>query len=124
MELFHDPRLLKEGEQPRYQWYWAGNPEETEILTPDLKYTVKRHVVVKRIITVEGLLINAEAAQLSKSLEADGMLGKRRERAQEKEQKWKSPEQEWLEYLLDFSFCVRVRQDFLLYRPHCGLAHP
>lgn len=30
------------------------------LLTPDLKYTVKRHVVVKRIIPVEGFPFDAK----------------------------------------------------------------
>jgi hypothetical protein len=38
----------------RYQWFWAGTHEDTKKLTPDLKHTVTRHVVVKRIMPVEG----------------------------------------------------------------------
>ncbi|PVH89045.1 hypothetical protein DL98DRAFT_508886 [Cadophora sp. DSE1049] len=34
----------------QYQWYWAGTQEETKKLTPDLKHTVKRYVVAKRVI--------------------------------------------------------------------------
>lgn len=104
-----------------------GNPEETEILTPDLKYTVKRHVVVQRVIAVDYFLANARAAHRSQSLEANGALGKTREGSREWEQRptiLKSPEQEWLEHLLDFSFWIQVRQDFLLHHPRCGLAHP
>jgi hypothetical protein len=37
----------------RYQWFWAGTHEDTKKLTPDLKHTVTRHVVVKRIMPVE-----------------------------------------------------------------------
>jgi hypothetical protein len=37
---------------PRYQWFWAGTQDETKKLTPDLKHTVKRHVVVKRIVSL------------------------------------------------------------------------
>ena len=36
----------------------------------------------------------------------------------------KNPGQERLEYLLDFSFSIQVRRDFLLHRPYCELAHP
>jgi hypothetical protein len=38
----------------RYQWFWAGSQEESKKLTPDLKHTVKRHVVVTRIVPAEG----------------------------------------------------------------------
>jgi len=37
---------------PRYQWFWAGTQDETKKLTPDLKHTVKRHVVVKRVVSL------------------------------------------------------------------------
>jgi hypothetical protein len=40
------------GEYPVYQWFWAGTHRETKMLSPDLKYTVKRHVVAKRAIPV------------------------------------------------------------------------
>ncbi|KAH6856921.1 hypothetical protein B0I37DRAFT_368797 [Chaetomium sp. MPI-CAGE-AT-0009] len=40
-------------ERPVFQWFWTGTHRETETLTPDLKYTVKRHVVAKRIIPIE-----------------------------------------------------------------------
>ncbi|GAM43821.1 hypothetical protein TCE0_060r18947 [Talaromyces pinophilus] len=33
-----------------HQWYWQGTQAATKTLSPDLKYTVKRHVFVKRII--------------------------------------------------------------------------
>ena len=48
-----DLRKLHDEPQPRYQWFWSGNQQETELLTSDLKHTVKRHVVVKRVIDVE-----------------------------------------------------------------------
>jgi hypothetical protein len=34
----------------RHQWFWIGNQEQTEILTPDIKHTVKRHIVLTRVI--------------------------------------------------------------------------
>ena len=34
----------------RHQWYWSGMQEDTKVLTPNLKHTVKRHVLVTRII--------------------------------------------------------------------------
>ncbi|KAF1809508.1 hypothetical protein P152DRAFT_159314 [Eremomyces bilateralis CBS 781.70] len=34
----------------QYQWFWAGNQEETKQLTPDLKRTLKIHVVAKRVL--------------------------------------------------------------------------
>jgi hypothetical protein len=39
----------------QYQWFWAGTHSDTEILAPDMKHTVKRHVVVKRVVAVEEL---------------------------------------------------------------------
>jgi hypothetical protein len=48
-----DFRRLYGIQYPRYQWFWAGNQQETEILTPDLKHTVKRHIVVKRVIYIK-----------------------------------------------------------------------
>jgi len=39
--------------EPRYQWYWAGTQDETKKLTPDLKHSVKRHIVVRRIIPIK-----------------------------------------------------------------------
>ncbi|KAE8444794.1 hypothetical protein EG329_014254 [Mollisiaceae sp. DMI_Dod_QoI] len=36
----------------RYRWFWAGTHEETKKLTPDLKHSVKRHVVVRRVIPI------------------------------------------------------------------------
>lgn len=50
------PRLLLK--HARYQWFWAGSQEETGRLTPDLKHTVKRHVMIKRIIPVEHFPFN------------------------------------------------------------------
>ncbi|KUL82951.1 hypothetical protein ZTR_10280 [Talaromyces verruculosus] len=38
------------GELAIHQWYWQGTQAATKTLSPDLKYTVKRHVFVKRII--------------------------------------------------------------------------
>lgn len=44
------PKAAAEEERPRYQWYWAGTHKESKRLSPDMKHTVKRHVVAKRII--------------------------------------------------------------------------
>jgi hypothetical protein len=38
---------------PRYQWFWAANYKEIATLTPDLTYTVKRHVLVKRAVPID-----------------------------------------------------------------------
>jgi hypothetical protein len=66
IQLLNDPHPQIEGEHAsenfrrlygiqhlRYQWFWAGNQQETKILTPDLKHTVKRHIVVKRVIDIK-----------------------------------------------------------------------
>ncbi|EED21475.1 hypothetical protein TSTA_087080 [Talaromyces stipitatus ATCC 10500] len=46
--------LASAEELPRYQWFWAGTHEDTRKLTPDLKHTVTRHVVVKRKLQLVG----------------------------------------------------------------------
>jgi hypothetical protein len=43
----------KDSEDVRYQWFWRGTQDQTRVLTPDLKETVKRHVLVKRMISVK-----------------------------------------------------------------------
>ncbi|GKZ38934.1 hypothetical protein AbraIFM66950_011508 [Aspergillus brasiliensis] len=35
----------------RYQWFWAGTQDESGRLSSDLRHAVKRHVVVKRIVS-------------------------------------------------------------------------
>ncbi|KAH8689197.1 hypothetical protein BGW36DRAFT_433961 [Talaromyces proteolyticus] len=45
---------------PRYQWFWAGTHDDTKRLTPDLRHTVTRHVVVKRIIPASGFPLGIE----------------------------------------------------------------
>ncbi|KAL5593038.1 hypothetical protein FOBRF1_012140 [Fusarium oxysporum] len=35
----------------RYQWFWAGTQDESRRLSSDLRHAVKRHVVVKRIVS-------------------------------------------------------------------------
>ncbi|KAF4213132.1 hypothetical protein CNMCM8980_007390 [Aspergillus fumigatiaffinis] len=45
-------RRRKPVQLPRHQWFWAANHKEIATLTPDLKHTVKRHVLVKRSIPV------------------------------------------------------------------------
>jgi hypothetical protein len=37
----------------RYQWFWAGTQDESGRLSSDLRHAVKRHVVVKRIVSEE-----------------------------------------------------------------------
>jgi hypothetical protein len=44
----------RKGQYPaQYQWFWEGTQEETKKLTPDLKHSVKRHIVVRRVIPIE-----------------------------------------------------------------------
>jgi len=52
-QLKKPERTTKAEERPVFQWFWAGTHRQTETLTPDLKYTVKRHVVAKRVIPIE-----------------------------------------------------------------------
>ncbi|KAB8227240.1 uncharacterized protein BDW43DRAFT_255651 [Aspergillus alliaceus] len=39
----------------RYQWFWAGTQDESRRLSSDLRHAVKRHVVVKRIVSEEAV---------------------------------------------------------------------
>jgi hypothetical protein len=50
--------LTADDKTPVYQWFWAGTQNETKRLSPDLKYTVSRHVVAKRIISLSQLLFD------------------------------------------------------------------
>lgn len=52
---------------PRYQWFWAGTHEETKKLTPDLKHTVKRHVVVKRIVSLRDFPLDNDEHPVKKT---------------------------------------------------------
>jgi hypothetical protein len=54
-------------ERPVYQWFWSGTHADTRTLTPDLKHTVKRHVVVKRSIPVTKLRMRGNKVEEVKS---------------------------------------------------------
>ncbi|RKK66282.1 hypothetical protein BFJ69_g15546 [Fusarium oxysporum] len=41
------------GDTVHYQWFWAGTQDESGRLSSDLRHAVKRHVVVKRIVSEE-----------------------------------------------------------------------
>jgi len=43
----------EDSEDLRYQWFWRGTQDQTRMLTPDLKETVKQHVLVKRTIPIK-----------------------------------------------------------------------
>jgi hypothetical protein len=43
---------------PRYQWFWAANYRDISALTPDLTHTVKRHVIVKRVIPIHAFPVS------------------------------------------------------------------
>ncbi|KAL4880650.1 hypothetical protein BJY04DRAFT_219120 [Aspergillus karnatakaensis] len=47
-------------EPVRYQWFWAGTQDESRRLSTDLKHAVKRHVVVKRIVSENMIAALAE----------------------------------------------------------------
>ncbi len=70
----------RERDDVRYQWFWAGTQNETKKLTPDLTQSVKRHVVVKRIID-------------SKEFPTERVKAARFMEAAEKEERIKSQEQ-------------------------------
>ncbi|KAH8889478.1 hypothetical protein GQ53DRAFT_216395 [Thozetella sp. PMI_491] len=40
---------------PRHQWFWEGTQNDTKKLTPDLTYTVKRNIEVKRIVDMSSI---------------------------------------------------------------------
>ncbi|KAL3483945.1 hypothetical protein BJX62DRAFT_244422 [Aspergillus germanicus] len=56
--VFPEPRRRRRKiDVPRYQWFWAANYKEIATLTPDLTYTVKRHVLVKRAVPIDSFPI-------------------------------------------------------------------
>ncbi|KAE9368955.1 hypothetical protein N431DRAFT_513353 [Stipitochalara longipes BDJ] len=79
---------------PRYQWFWTGNQEETEILTPDIKHTVKRYIVVTRVVDDKDFPLRGE--KKSSAGTSDKSFPKRE-----------------LRDLLDFWFSVQVRLESL-----------
>jgi hypothetical protein len=103
----------KLNERPVYQWFWSGTHGDSRTLTPDLKHTVKRHVVVKRVKSVI-------AASDSKGMGNDdvdstdnpgeGTLedGKRKSRATAEHASLYS-----LDDLLNFSFLIQVCQHLI-----------
>jgi len=109
--------------RPFYQWFWAGTHEHTKTLTPDLKYTVKRHVVTKRAIPValfpsreEKEKAEGDTSRLNKdgSKSDDAVASGEGERAPDANDETKIVEGEndkghTLESLLDFSFRIQVR---------------
>ncbi|CAP86947.1 hypothetical protein PCH_Pc24g00390 [Penicillium rubens Wisconsin 54-1255] len=42
----------------RYQWFWAVNYRDLSALTPDLRHSVKRRVIVKRVIPTQDFPIS------------------------------------------------------------------
>jgi hypothetical protein len=106
-------------ERARYQWFWEGTQKETEILTPDLKHTVKRHVVVKRVVSIAEFPVErvkqAKAAlRAAKERTAtDSNILRGVEDAEEEQStlsRQTRPPPKSLEDLLDFSFYIQVRQ--------------
>ncbi|KAL2786294.1 hypothetical protein BJX66DRAFT_328664 [Aspergillus keveii] len=56
--VFPEPRRRRRRiDVTRYQWFWAANYKEIATLTPDLPYTVKRHVLVKRAVPIDSFPI-------------------------------------------------------------------
>ncbi|KAK1751200.1 hypothetical protein QBC47DRAFT_392424 [Echria macrotheca] len=109
-------------EQPVFQWFWAGTHRQTETLTPDLKYTVKRHVVAKRIIPIESFpslreeKMEEEEPDETKEVSNNGpeTTGVQdapppREEAKKTKSSEKAPRLNTLENLLQFTFHVEVR---------------
>lgn len=110
--------------RPFYQWFWAGTHEHTKTLTPDLRYTVKRHVVAKRAIAVALFPIREEKGDAERSTDipskektniSDAVASDEGERAPSPKDESKSGERErfetyTLENLLEFSFRMQVRR--------------
>ncbi|KAF2498534.1 hypothetical protein BU16DRAFT_615564 [Lophium mytilinum] len=112
------------GEKPVYQWFWAGTHGDTKTLTPDLKYTVKRHVVVKRAILVadfpspeakegenEPKVTKSDEDSITNGDVAVRPAGDGVKSAKDKIKTVEGDDKELntLESLLDFSFRVQVR---------------
>jgi len=102
----------------RYQWFWAGTQQETKKLTPDLKHTVKRHVVVKRIVPFESLsfdsVTNETGEEQRPSQEAGTVLGATEEAPSligmgDSNKKLSERQLRALERCFEFSFRVKVR---------------
>jgi hypothetical protein len=119
----------KLNERPVYQWFWSGTHGDSRTLTPDLKHTVKRHVVVKRSIPVTQLRMREKKVEVVKSVIAasdskgmgnddvdstdnpgEGTLedGKRKSRATAEHASLYS-----LDDLLNFSFLIQVCQHLI-----------
>jgi hypothetical protein len=114
---------------PRYQWFWAANYRDISALTPDLTHTVKRHVIVKRVIPIHAFPVSRlesarevlraaawkEKAERSHAPEdqkaAYDSLNIRQNQAWEGLlADWRSTDRRMpLEYLLEFKFCILVR---------------
>jgi hypothetical protein len=110
---WEEPPLPTNLKRPRYQWFWVGNQEETEVLTPDLRHTVKRHIMVKRVIKdAEFPVINIDGSEEPDP--ASPVLRMQRSvRVRRRDRKFSATpgngfQQPTLEDLLDFSFCVQV----------------
>ncbi|KAF2805956.1 uncharacterized protein BDZ99DRAFT_466262 [Mytilinidion resinicola] len=120
-----EQKLNEAEERPVYQWFWAGTHGDTKMLTPDLKQTVKRHVVVKRAVPValfprrkeKGERADAEVTKSDKgSVKTDDdMAAPEDDGAKKAKDDPKTAEENEkegvyaLESLLDFSFRVHVR---------------
>ncbi|KAL3477170.1 hypothetical protein BJX99DRAFT_257646 [Aspergillus californicus] len=117
---------------PQYQWFWAANAREIATLTPDLTHTVKRHVLVKRVVPIAGFPV--ERLQAARSvLRARTWEDKAQthnapphevESAREslfrhQEEAWGTSLADWkntrdrrhvpLEQMLEFRFCILIR---------------
>lgn len=94
----------------RYQWFWTGTQEDSQRLSTDLKESVKRHIVVKRVVPISQTL--EERIIAARALSDAGETKENRaalRRAQHKD--WAhGTNPNALENLLDFSFCVQVYQ--------------
>jgi len=116
------PQGPQQSEVPRYQWFWAATHRETESLTPDIKHTVKRHIVVRRVVPVHAFPV--ERVKSAKALFRVMEVEKEETIPMSssildvgKEVTWKAMLEDWqkdsgrtsLECLLDFSFQVQVR---------------
>jgi hypothetical protein len=97
-----------ESKRPRYQWFWAGTQKETEVLTPDLKHSVKRHVSVKRVIPIDEFPVDIVKRARDQKAKAKGKVAAEMENNAETSSDVHLDQAILLRRILNFSFSIQV----------------